>query len=324
MIGPGKAPYRARGVTLLEIVLSMGLLVTLTTMTYWFYASSLETRASGTKEAQRLRMVRVLSERIRREIRQTSTVTSDGRVGIRGEAEQIWLSTLRLPSKNAATMRRSREDLPPSEFDLVKIEYRIARHPEIRHEDGYDRSLGLARVEIRIPRLDSAQTGEAFEGRRGRDVPVVDDTTEDARAEEEFFEGLEDGSNDASLADEINWEELYAPDIKYLRFCYFDGHTWWDSWQVQGDNTLPQLVLVTIGFEGHPPLEEEFGINANTDFCECLNQVPSDCDRLADDRYSMTVRVSQADPLFRSRISRETAAFMDALGGVGGGGEGTE
>ena len=80
MIGPGKAPFRARGVTLLEIVLSMGLLVTLTTMTYWFYASSLETRASGTKEAQRLRMVRVLSERMRREIRQTSTVTSDGRV----------------------------------------------------------------------------------------------------------------------------------------------------------------------------------------------------------------------------------------------------
>lgn len=309
--------HRARAVTLLEIVLSMGLLVTLTSMTYWFYSSSLETRARGMKEAHRLRLVRVLMDRMREEIRQASAVSSGRRVGIRGEPERIWLSTLQLPSRNAATARRSRDEPPPAEYDLVKIEYRIARHPDIRDDDGFELPIGLARVEIRVPRLNSAQTGEAFEGRRHA-AAAPDQALEDARQEEEEYDRLEDGGNDASMAAEIDWDELYAPDVKYLRFCYFDGHTWWDTWDVQGDNPLPQLVLMTFGFVGHPPFEEEFGINANTDFCECMNQNPPDCDRLDEDRYTMTIRVSQADPLFLSRIGRETKAFTDALGGGGG------
>ena len=54
---------------------------------------------------------------------------------------------------------QAREEPPPAEYDLVKTEYWIARHPEILHEDGWERALGLARVEHRIPRPDSAQTG---------------------------------------------------------------------------------------------------------------------------------------------------------------------
>ena len=40
---------RHRGITLLEVVLSMGLLTVLPSMTYWFYSSVLDTRRGGTE-----------------------------------------------------------------------------------------------------------------------------------------------------------------------------------------------------------------------------------------------------------------------------------
>ena len=100
-------------------------------------------------------------------------------------------------------------------------------------------------------------------------------------------------------------------EIRYLRFCYFDGSRWWDSWSVTGESPLPQLVQVTIGFEGFPPFGEETGVRVvNDEFCTCLNEDPVDCLPLEDDQYSVALRVPQADPLFRSRVSRETQASI--------------
>ena len=76
---------------------------------------------------------------------------------------------------------------------------------------------------------------------------------------------------------------------------------------------MPQLVMVVIGFEGHPPFGEEFGETEEEEFCTCLNDNALECERLAPDQFSTVVRVTQADPFFRSRISRETQAFMEEL-----------
>ncbi|UCE60642.1 MAG: hypothetical protein JSU63_02605 [Phycisphaerales bacterium] len=304
-----------RGMTLLEVVLSMGLLVLLTSMTYWFYSSVLGTRTATTEEAQKLRLLRVTINRISREINQASVLTADNRVGLRGEPERLWLSTLRVPSRDLTTSRLYRDEVPSGEYDIVKTEYKIARHPEILHDDGYEIPLGLARVEILIPRPDSAETGEAFED----EERIVGESEEaDAIAEallEEALLGAEEGSAEPTVAEEIQWEELYAPEIRYLRLCYFDGNKWWDDWDIQGENPLPQLVMVTLGFEGHAPFGEEFGRGINEEFCECLNNDPVDCEPLAPDQFSSVVRVAQADPLFRSRISREAQDFMEKLQG---------
>jgi len=328
-----RGPHRTRrGVTLLEVVLAMGLLVVVSSMTYWFYESSLETRRRGMDEAYRLRLARVISDRIADEIRQASLIATEGRAGIRGQPERIWLSTLRVPRKDLAQERSAREEPPPAEYDLVKTEYKIARHPEILHDDGYEMPLGLARVELLRPRADSAQTGEAFKDERVEVGPVdpgapedpetaapAEKTPDEAALDEEFFGGLgaEEATEDSAVLPEIAWEELYAPEFLYLRFCYFDGHTWWDSWEVEGENPLPQLVMITLGFEPHPPFDHEMLPKELEEFCTCLNQDPVDCVPLPEDQLSRVVRVPQADPLFRSRIGRETQSLAGKLGGGG-------
>ncbi len=307
---------RRRALTLLEIVLAMSLLVVLSSMTYWFYGSALETRRAGTVRAHRLRLVRVVLDRVAQEIRQASMITADERVGIRGEPERIWLSTIRVPSKELSKKRPSRAPPPPGEYDMVKVEYKIARHPDILHkEENWELPLGLARVEIKTPRPDSAQTGEAHED----DKLVVGGEEGEAKFLEQLlesqFEDEDEKVGDAQLEPRIEWEELYAPEIRYLRFCYYDGHSWWDKWDVIGDNPLPQLVMVTVGLSGRRPLEEgELGRDEyNEEFCECLNRDIPDCEPLPANQFSRVVRVTQADPLFRSRITREAQAVMEAM-----------
>ncbi len=199
------ACQRQRGVTLLEITLAMGLLVLLTSMTYWFYGSSLETRAKGRERAHDLRLVRVVLDRIATEIRQASVITTDNRLGIKGEAERIWLSTLRVPSREVGKDYSYREQPPPAEYDLVKVEYRIVRHPEILdEEDGYECALGLGRVEHLIPRPDSLETGEALEDDGGLFIePIGDEGT----IEDQFFEDLyeDEQTGDVGLGPDIDW-----------------------------------------------------------------------------------------------------------------------
>jgi hypothetical protein len=297
----------------------MSLLVLLTSMTYWFYGSSLETRARGTQRGYKLRLARVTLDRIAREIRQASVITADGRVGIRGEAERIWLSTLRVPSRELSKDDSYREEPPPAEYDLVKIEYKIVRHPEILHEeDGYERALGLARVEHLIPRPDSAQTGQAFEDEQqvllepqDDQAPAIDDLFfDELYADEEE----QPAAGDSVFGPQIQWEELYASEIRYLRLCYYDGYKWWDDWNVVGENPLPQLVLVTIGFEEHCPFGEELGLEEKKaeEFCSCLNEDETiECLSLDEDQFATVVRVPQADPFFRSRVTREAQALIE-------------
>ncbi len=303
-----------RGVTLLEILLAMSLLVTLTSMTYWFYSSSIETNQKGTMEADKLRLARVVLDRITTEIRQASSTTAEDRMGIRGQKESIAISTLRVPTKELSKKRSSREAPPPAEFDLVAVQYKIARHPDVLHDDGYEMPLGLARVEVLIPRAETPGAAKTNQTKQ----PAEGSTDGAAPPEEVLLDELfsEDGTGDkdVSLGPDINWEELYAPEIRFLRFCYYDGYKWWDDWQVAGENPLPQLVQITIGFEGHPPCGEKFGEDkTNEEFCECLNKDPVDCEPLPKDQFSTIVRVTGADPLFRSRVSRESQSVIDQM-----------
>ena len=320
-----KPAPRRRGVTLLEILLAMSLLVTLTSMTYWFYSSSMETSQKGTMEADKLRLARVVLDRIATEIRQANSTTAEDRMGIRGEKESIAISTLRVPTKALSKKRSSRDNPPPAEFDLVAVQYKIARHPDILHDDGYEMPLGLARVEVLVPRAEipgaakTNPTKQPAEGSPDGAAPPAEVLLDELFAEDGT------GDKNVSLGPDINWEELYAPEIRFIRFCYYDGYKWWDDWQVVGENPLPQLVQITIGFDSHPPCGEEFGQDkANEEFCECLNKDPVDCKPLPKDQFSTMVRVTGADPLFRSRVSRESQSVIERMATTKTGDQGGE
>lgn len=315
-----------RAVTLLEIMLAMGILTLVSSMAFWFYSSALETSRTGTKAAYRLRLARVVLDRITTEIRQATIVTVDHGVGLRGEAEHIWLSSYRVPSREQVRARRDREEPPPPEYDLAKVEYKIARHPDILHDDGYEFALGLARVEGLVPRPDHVAAAQRAERGEGVEEEIAAETQEEQGDIVEESELIDEGlfapdaeAGNANLEPQIAWEELYAPEIRYLRFCYYDGNKWWDAWQVTGDSPLPQLVEVTIGYGMWPPFTEELGDQdlrkINEEFCTCRNEDPVECVPLARDQFSTVVRLTGADPLFRSRVARETQSLLEELSG---------
>jgi hypothetical protein len=295
---------RRRGLSLLEVVLSLSLLVVLSSITYWFYSAAMATRQRDIEYADKVRLARVLLDRMSREIRQAVIASPEHGAGLEGDMERIRISTLRAPGREIADTRFLRTEEPAAEYDRVTVEYRIARHPDILHpEENYEYPLGLARVEQRIPRPQMPGVVPADENILETDEDGL--LTIDEAALDELFGGG-DPDEDNTLETEVNWQELYSQEIRYLRFCYYDGLTWWDDWHVTGENPLPQLVLAAIGFEPHPPCGEEFGEGEdNVEFCECLNRDPPDCRPLPPDQLSTTIRLVHADPLFRSRVSRE-------------------
>jgi len=319
-----------RAVTLLEVVLAMGILTFLTSMTYWFYASSLTTSKRGTADAQKLRLVRVVLNRMAQEIRQAAVMTVDGQVGISGGAEDISLSTIRVPTREQARKRLLREDPAPPEYDFVRVDYKIVRHPDIMTPDNYEMPLGLARIEHLVPRPlppqedTGANPDEQNDGSAGAGTGAEDDGSGDNLNLDQLQETVSDAlsqegdGQNAGLGQDIRWDELYSPEIRYLRFCYYDGNTWWDTWDITGENPLPQLVRVTIGFTPMRPFGEGFNEEEpNEKFCSCLNKDPVDCDPLPADEYSITVRTAHADPLFRSRVSREGQSLAEQMAQTG-------
>jgi type II secretory pathway pseudopilin PulG len=319
---------RRRAVTLLEVVLALGILGFVTGMTYWFYASSLESNQLGTEEAQKLRLARSVLDRLTLEIRQAAMIAVDNQPGIRGEAERIQLSSIRVPSREQARQRTEREDPAPAEYDLIQVDYRIARHPDIEHDDGYEYPLGLARVEVPVPRPLPPQPKDSDEADEENDENEDPQTSEDDPnsapggrsgsgfgADESEADVESEGTSGEGLGPQIQWDELYAPEIRYMRFCYYDGAKWWDTWQVAGESPLPQLVMVTIGYEPVPPFgfRELVESEINEEYCTCLNEDPVDCEPLAQDQYTLVIRVPQADPLFRSRITRESQGMIEEM-----------
>lgn len=298
-----------RALSLLELVLSLSILVLLTSITYWFYAAAMRTREKDVQFADKVRLARVLLDRMAHEIRQSVIQTKDTGIGIDGDKESIRISSLRLPGREIADTRFQRTEEPSAEYDLATVTYHIARHPDILDpQGGWQFPLGLARVEQRIPRPE--KPGQPAEQEMIKTDPSGKITIDQSALESMFGGG--NAKEEDKLETEVNWQELYSQEIRYLRFCYYDGLTWWDDWHVSGENPLPQLILATIGFEAHPPCGEEFGRDEdNEKFCSCLNRDPPDCRPLHPDQLSMTIRVTEADPLFRSRVAREGQSMAD-------------
>lgn len=307
--GVGIARRRRPGITLLEVVLAVGLAVILIGMVFGFYHSTLKDRAESLRRTQRLQIARTIVAQMEEEIRQSSSFTPYYGTGIVGGRDWIQLFTTRLPRKVLSEDRSRFEKPIPGEFDLMEVRYYLAKHEDIKDADGFPLPLGLVRKETR-----TLGKGKVVGSVHGRNRPG--DADGDGIEDDAVFEGdPSEDEQDINLTDEEKQnlddtpikEELYAPEIKFIRFHYFDGNTWWPDWRLEGANSLPQVVRITIGFDPQPSFEDNM-----EDEVDLFLENPEEQDPLAPDQYTMFVRILQSDTFFGSRLTRTAQSMIDA------------
>ena len=271
-----------RAVTLIETVLAISLLVTFMSLMYWFYGSSLETREEGLKRTQEVQLARVILQRMAEEIRQASGNTAGYGAGLVGYKRGISVNTLVIPDKILAEKRSIFDEQVAAQFDLQEIRYYVAWDEENLDEEGNPRPLGLVR-----------RVSKTFN--RG----LVLETGSEEEAEDEEALAIK--------------EELYAPEIKFLEFRYFDGASWWEDWELSQGNSLPMIVRITIGYTPLLPEEEEELELVDDNFL----RDEEERDRIPDDQFTRFVRLVQSDvnPI-GVRLQREASAFAESEGGL--------
>lgn len=277
-------PARRRAVTLIELVLALGLVTLIATVMFMFYDLSLKTRDTGTRRIMDSNLARAIAMRIADEIRSANGFLGTT-PGVSGKERLITLQTVALPDKMLFHRRAIQDTPPPAESDIRQVQYYLAYDYDQAHTypDGTagPAPLGLVRREIK--------------------------TLNQAILREDQQESVD--------------LDLFAPEMKYLRFRYFDGVEWIDKWDVgdQGGgmgNSLPQAIEITVGYDELPPEDEEKIDLANDDILPSLPEPysPRTC--------TVQVRLLQADTFFGSRLMRaqqptkeEAAAAEAAEGG---------
>ncbi len=286
--GQGRRP----GLTLLEVILAIGIIVPVMGLLLLFYSSSLESRDESARRIRDVQLARVIVNRIAQEIRQATGFAQGYGTGIYGTQYEISINTVVIPDKALVERRGIRQAAIPGQFDLRQIDYYIAWDDVNTDENGDPRSLGLTRRERRtfnqiapIPEdgSDAPGTGDATgagdsENTSGRGGEVAGgevaggevaggdggtpfDPTGDS---DPFDDGFDEELSDAEQLGAKR--ELYAPELKFIEFFYHDGNRWWDSWELKDGNTLPQMVMITVGYI--PELPDDLNIEIMKDILE--------------------------------------------------------
>ncbi|MEE9295864.1 MAG: hypothetical protein V3W34_13005 [Phycisphaerae bacterium] len=303
---------RRSAVTLLEIVLAIGLIVPVLGMMFWFYASTLAMRDASAEHIRRNQLARVVADRIAREIRQSTGFSGGYGPGIYGTRERVSINTVVIPDKALVEHQGIRRRRAPGQFDLRQIDYYIAWDDVNTDENGDPRALGLVRRERKTFNRLSPTEAEAIGGVESEGEESATDTSQEAAGPaRSLFGRSADEVFDDDLGEELDDEEregakheLYAPEIKFIEFFYHDGSRWWDSWEITQGNALPQMVMITVGYEPELPEDE------NIEIIEDILEDEDDIEPLPADRYLTVVRVPQADSLFLGpRIQREMLSY---------------
>ena len=271
---------RRRAFTLLEVILALALLVFLLTILFQFYSNVMRSRQHGLVSVQEAHLARVLLGQMTREIRSSAGFTPGFGSGVIGDRYELSIQTIGVPSKELYRRRDRFENQLPGQHDVKQIRYFIAWDEDIVDEEGIPYALGLVRQELKTLRQAVVVAG---------DVDNVEVGDEDEDVERSFK------------------LQLYAPEIKYLEFRYFDGALWHKDWAITQGNPLPQMIRVTLGYQTQMPEDMEVGFEEEDFEFEEDEIFPRRS-------YTAYIRLIQADTFFGSRITR--AASDLAKGGL--------
>jgi len=288
MTRPGRT--RRAGMTLLELVLAIGIMVLLIAFMFGFYWNALRSRERGLHDMESTQLARVIAQQIAREIRGASGTMGSYGAGLSGGEHDIRLTTVVLPDREMFRRESIVTKQMPAQSDVRQIQYYLAYDPEteVDYPDGRSagKNLGLVRREIKT--LNQAAVNE----NRREEVDT----------------------------------DLLAPELGYLRFRYFDGVDWirkWDIAGLPGQNALPQAVEVTVGYQPLPPPENTNALGSDSgdsseDDTEDVSDI-ADPRSFAPDEFTLVVRIPQSDTFFGSRIMRATKKFSTSGGTLSGG-----
>lgn len=264
----------ARGLTLLEVILSIALIVMMMATLVTFFWQTLETRDTLQYETEQTNLARQVLSRMAEELRGCVGYEQVGfpvEQRFTGDRRSIAFLTTVLPADDQYAFLREDEEPPPARHDLTLVSYRLWVDESEQTEDGDPLVGGILRTE-----------------RKTLNQFLIDD--EDPLTER---------------------NDLWSAELGYLEFRYFDGVEWTTSWQLGQGNSLPQAVLMVVGYE--PLTMDEY---EDRDLDEYpIEEYPFGPDtELGVDRYMMVVRMPAADSLFGSRFQRLGQEFAEQMG----------
>jgi hypothetical protein len=203
---------RHRGLTLLEVVLAITLVVGLMAGLFAFSRRTMDVRGELADDARRLAADRIVLDRLTAELR-AANASRFLRLGLGGSSRQVQFVTSAVPGPAVWVRPEAMEQPPAREHDLRLVGYRLRvatdeRGEVLRDENGCAIIEGLERSSRKVLAAPAVQEGER-----------LDETPPVRRL-------------------------LLAPHCKFLHLRYWTGDAWIGSWR-GGD--LPAAVEIHLG-----------------------------------------------------------------------------
>ncbi len=265
--------------------MALGLILILLGLVFGFYNQTVENRRMGLASNYEEQLARALLKQIGEEIRSCAGFTPGFGPGIIGGQYELTMQTLAIPSRELFRVRDVTDAPLPGQHDVKQVKYFVAWDKDIVDPvSGLPLALGLVRQELKT--LNQA-------------IIMVDEA---APVETDQPQPTEDAQQSFRL-------QLYAPEIKYLEFRYFDGSQWYKDWMITQGNPLPQMVRVTIGYQTQQQEDMD-----NVGFNEKDFQLKEEFEVFPPRSYTAYVRVVQADTFYGSRMTRMAVDQMEQGG----------
>ncbi len=287
------------GITLLEVILSLGLLGVLLAMLFMFAGTAMRADAAGRKLATRSQLARVVLDRIAEEVRQATAFGT----AISGDRNSIRVLSVCVPDREIFKRRKIQDRRRWSvEYDLTEVRYylKIFEDEYVELEDGTEvpAVAGLFRREWKI--LGHEGRPSLTQGMSSLPQAVKITVGYKEIELEPVLEAEEDDVIDLNPG----VEEPFAPEIKCLKLAYHDGAGWVDRWAYREEE---------LGEEDEPGVESQVQIDYDE---EDLEE-----EQYHEDRYTVVVRLYQSDPTgLASKMVRIQDELREQFGGLGGAG----
>jgi prepilin-type N-terminal cleavage/methylation domain-containing protein len=258
----GHRSPRARGLTLLEVILAITIIALMMVALGTFMRRTLDIREQVIKESDRTQIARSFLESLAAELRAIpggEQLNFPVEQRLVGDRRSISFLTTTLPERERFVFYQDTDEPPPAAHDVRLVTYDLWVDGDETTEDGNPLVGGITRTLRQT--LSQAVIDE--------DDPLTERT------------------------------DVWAPELDYLEFRYFDGVQWRTDWTFTEGNALPQMIQITVGYDQISMYEyEDFDLD---DFP--VEEYPLGPEEPHNpDRFSVLIRMPTADRFFNSRL----------------------